>query len=306
MFALSPSVLGAAKDEGVPTVMTLHNYRLICPGALLMRGGKVCEHCIGKSPWHGVLRRCYRGSALQTALVARMISRNRRSGTWDRLVDAYIAITDICRGVFVRAGLPADRVIVKPNFLQEDPLPAESPGAGAIFRGRLSREKGVRTLIEAWKQVPEAPLTIVGDGPERPALEKLAASLPNVSLVGQAGQPEAMERIKQAAFLIMPSEWYETFGRCIVEAYACGRPVVASRLGAMAELVKDGETGLLFEPGNARDLAAKVKALLADPAECQRLGRAARAEFEAKYTAERNYEMLMAIYRRVIEKSTKR
>ena len=305
-FALSPSIFGAARDEGVPTVMTLHNFRLLCPGALLMRSGRICEHCVGKSPWHGVLRRCYRGSALQTALVARMITRNRRAGTWDRLVDAYIALTDFCRGVFVRGGLPADKLYVKSSCLLEDPLPAESPGAGAVFVGRLSAEKGLRTLLAAWREFPETPLTIVGDGPDRPVLQDLAAALSKVSFPGYAGGPEVMARIKQASFLILPSECYETFGRCIMEAYACGRPVVASRLGAMAELVKDGETGLLFEPGNARDLATKVKALLANPAECQRLGRAARAEFEAKYTADRNYEMLMTIYRRVIEDSAKR
>ena len=285
--------------------MTLHNYRLICPGALLVRGGKVCERCVGASPWHGVLRRCYRGSALQTALVARMISRNRRAGTWNHLVDAYIALTDFCRQVFIRGGLPAEKLHVKPNFLSENPLPAESPGAGAVFVGRLSAEKGLRTLLAAWMEFPNVPLTIVGDGPDRPALQDLAAALPKVSFPGYAGGPEVMARIKQASFLILPSECYENFGRCIVEAYACGRSVVASRLGSMAELVTDGQTGLLFEPGNARDLAAKVKALLADPAECQRLGRAARAEFEAKYTADRNYEMLLAIYRAAIGRSGK-
>jgi glycosyltransferase involved in cell wall biosynthesis len=301
-FALSPSVLGAARDEGVPTVMTLHNFRLICPGALLMHGGKICERCVGRSPWHGVFRKCYRSSALQTALVARMITRNQRAGTWDHLVDAYIAMTDFCRDVFIRGGLPADRIFVKPNCLQDDPGPAEASGVGAVFVGRLSAEKGLATLLSAWEQFPGIPLTIVGDGPDHHSLQSLAATMRNVKLVGYATVPDVLVQIKRAGLLVLSSECYETFGRCIIEAYACGRPVIASRLGSVVQLVKDGETGLLFEPGNSRDLAAKVKALLANPAELERMGRNARAEFEKKYTAERNYEQLMTIYRQVIRR----
>ncbi len=319
-FALSPSVLAAAKDEGVPTVMTLHNFRLVCPGAYLMRGGKPCEVCLGRSPWHGVFRRCYRGSALQTALVARMIGHNRRRGTWANLVDAYIALTGFCRDVFVRGGLPAEKIVVKPNFVDlgpgaldlgpcpqaQSPKPkAQSPKGRALFVGRLSPEKGVRTLLAAWpkvrEQAPEAELRIVGDGPERPALERLSARTGGVSFAGQVSHKEVLREIESSACLVMPSECYETFGRAIIEAYACGRPVVASRLGSMAELVRDGETGLLSPPGDPDTLATKLLALLKDPSLCARMGRAARAEYEARYTPERNYEQLMRIYSRVIQ-----
>jgi len=300
-WALSPSIFLAAKAEGVPTVMTLHNYRLICPGALLMRGGRVCEVCLGRTPWRGVPRACYRRSAAQTALVARMIDSNRRRGTWHRYVDAFIALTEFSRQKFIEGGLPAGRIHVKPNFLADDPGPALGEGEGAIFIGRLSREKGVHTLIEAWRPAGRAPLVLVGDGPERAALEARASSIQGIRFTGGLAHDEALESIGRAAFLVLPSTCYETFGRTIIEAFACGRPVVASRLGAMAEVVEDGRTGLLFEPGNARDLAEKIRFILDHPAERERMGREARAEFERRYTTEADYPRLMAIYEKAIE-----
>ena len=299
-FSLSPSVFGAAAAEGVPTVMTLHNYRLICPGALLMRGGEVCERCVGVSPWRAVPRACYRNSVAQTALVACMIDSNRRRGTWDRLVDAYIALTEFSRRKFIQGGLPAEKIYVKPNFLSKDPGLVGSSSDGAVFVGRLSREKGVHVLLNAWER-ESVNLTVVGDGPERSALEAHVAGLENVRFCGRLSHAHAVERIKKARFLVMPSLWYETFGRTIAEAYACGRPVVASRLGAMAELVDDGRTGLLFEPGNADDLTSKARFLLDNPRECERMGREARADFEESYTADANYHKLVDIYERAIE-----
>jgi exopolysaccharide biosynthesis WecB/TagA/CpsF family protein len=300
-WALSPSVFAAAKAEGVPTVMTLHNYRLICPGSLLMRDGRSCEVCVGRTPWRGVPRACYRDSAAQTALVARAIDSNRRRGTWTRDVDAFVALTEFSRRRFIQGGLPAWKIHVKPNFLLEDPGEASGRGEGAVFVGRLSPEKGVHVLVDAWKRVTGTRLAIVGDGPERGVLERLGSGAPGLAFTGELAHDEALTSIKRAALLVLPSVCYETFGRTIIEAFACGRPVVASRLGAMAEIVDDGRTGLLFEPGNARDLAEKIRFMLDNPAECERMGREARAEFERKYTAEANYPQLMAIYERAIE-----
>lgn len=300
-FALSPSVFAAAKAEGVPTVLTLHNYRLICPGALLMREGRVCEVCPGRTPWRGVPRACYRDSAAQAALVARMIDSNRRRGTWRRCVDAFIALTEFSRRKLIAGGLPADRIHVKPNFLADDPGRAAGPGEGAVFVGRLSREKGVEVLLDAWREAGGAALTVVGDGPDREALDARASGVAGVAFTGGLAHDEALESIKRAAFLVLPSLCYENFPMAIAEAFACGRPVVASRLGAMAELVEDGRTGLLFEPGNARDLAEKIRFILDHPAERERMVREARAEFERKYTAEANYPQLMAIYEKAVE-----
>jgi len=300
-WAASPSVVAAAHAKGVPTILTLRNYRLVCPGALLMRDGRPCEACVGRTPWRGVARRCYHGSATHTALVARMIDETHRRGIWRRDADAFIALTEFSREKFVAGGLPAEYIHVKPNFLATDPGEAVRPGNGAVFVGRLSPEKSVAVLLDAWQDLAGERLAVVGDGPERDALARRAEGLDGIELIGRLDHDAALDRIKQAAFLAQPSRCFETFGRTIIEAFACARPVLASRLGAMAELVDDGRTGLLFKPGSARDLAAKARWLLDHPAECARMGREARAEYEAKYTAEANYPQLMTIYEKAIE-----
>lgn len=302
-FSLSPSVFGAARDEGVPVVMTLHNYRLLCTNGLLLRDGVVCEKCIGRSVWPSVPLACYRDSRLQTALVARMIQANRRRKTWDRSVDGYIALTQFACDKFIQGGIPPEKIHVKSNVLLEDPGPADRAGTGAVFVGRISREKGVRVLLDAWKHFPETALDVVGGGPELELLKEHARETPHVRFHGQQSRASVIENIKNAAFLVMPSVLYETFGLAIVESFACGRPVIASRLGAMAELVTEGKTGLLFEPGNAEDLATKVKAMLDNPRECARMGREARAEFEKKFTIQMNYSRLIEIYQRIIDEA---
>jgi len=319
-FALSPSVFGAAHDAGVPTVLVLNNYRLVCPGAYLMRDGEVCEQCVGRSPWRAVAHACYRGSRPLSALVARMIMANRQRGTWDNLVDAYIANTPGARRRFIRGGLPPGKVHVKPNSLNSDPGPGEGQREGALFVGRLSHEKGVGVLRTAWSEMGgaqmdarqklgearldarqklgEARLDVLGDGPELDALQ--AAAVPGISLAGWVEEAQVIEAMQRASFLIMPSLWYEGMPTTLVQAYACGLPVVASRLGALAELVIHGETGLLFEPGDAADLARQCRRLLDDPGEALRMGDSARRVFEQEYTADAEYRRLMAIYEGVI------
>jgi len=299
-FSLSPSVHPACHAEGVPTVQTLHNFRLFCVNGLLMRDGKPCERCVGRGPWPGVRGRCYRNSMTQSALVARMIRRNQRRGMWTSGI-TFVALTEFSRRRFISGGLPRERIIVKPNFV-EDPGTPSAPGTGAVFIGRLSAEKGLETLLSGWRMTQNVPLAILGDGPLRPVLERRTKQDPlaGVLLRGHQGRAICLQTIQAAAFLILPSEWYETFGLTIVESFACGRPVIASRLGAMAELVADGRTGLLFEPGNASDLAAKVRWMVAHPEACREMGLAARREYEEKYSPERNYEMLMGIYESAI------
>jgi glycosyltransferase involved in cell wall biosynthesis len=499
-YALSPSVLTACHDAGIPVVLRLPNFRLLCPGGVLLdRTGRSCQDCVGQGPGRGVRRRCYHGSLLASWAVARMIRVSRRRGTWERDVDLYLVPSEFCKEVFVRGGLPAGKIAVKPNFVAEpfglettdahrctqigagegscsvgsapsgtgptpsEPLPPEAsassaasvsaeatpdklprspseeggvrydrtgrmaPGGNssdssepsvlgaaaeerfqppvsppirvhlcssvanstrwtsgssvssvvksgvvklgaplrALFIGRLSREKGLVTLLKAWREVAAATgaeLRLVGDGPLRAELEALAAGLP-VSFAGRVEGPALFEEIRAAALTVLPSECYETFGRVVVESYACGRPVVVSNLGGPAELVRDEEkaegdglqpfdsfrslravsmveratgdrlqteaegrrlkaegcrlqatdyrlqpnsesrsgaaaTGLLFEPGNAGDLAEKLLRLLADQPLRERMGAAARAEYLAKYTPEENYRLLMSCYER--------
>jgi len=296
-FALSPSVHAACHHEGVPTVQTLRNYRLLCLNGLLLRGGRPCEACVGQRPWAGIRHRCYRGSAFLSTAVARMIQVNRRRGTWDRDVDLFVTPSTFARSKFIESGMAADAIVVKPNFT-DDPGPPEPPGRGAVYVGRLVREKGVRTLLEAWRGLNGVPLAVVGDGPERAGLEESVRSIPDarVRLHGRLA-PEACRRaIRRAAYLVFPSECYETFGRVVIEAYAAGRAVVAAGQGAALDLVEDGRTGLLFEPGNAVDLAGKIAWLEARPGAVRTLGQNARRAFERRFTPERNLAMLRNLY----------
>lgn len=306
---VSPSAYHACKEAGVPVVQTLHNYRLLCPTATFFRDGRVCEDCINKTPaWPGVLHGCWRGSRAGTAVVATMLTVHRWLKTWERQVDIYIALTEFARSKFIEGGLPAEKIVVKPNFVHPDPgvgVPGQGREGYALFVGRLSPEKGVRRLLRPWRQLRGIPLKIVGDGP---LMEEVRAfvereGLDDVEVLGRRPREEVFALMREARFLVFPSQCYETFGMTIAEAFACGVPVIASRLGAMAEIVEDGRTGLLFRPGDPEDMAAKVEWTWTHPKQMAEMGREARKEYEAKYTAECNYQMLMEIYERAIENS---
>jgi glycosyltransferase involved in cell wall biosynthesis len=298
---ISPSAYYACARAGVPVVQTLHNYRLLCPAAKFRRDGKVCEACLGRNvAWPGVAHGCYRGSRPATAAAAAMLAVHRGMGSWQTKVDIYIALSEFARRKFIEGGLPADRIVVKPNFVAGDWAPKMQPGGYVLFVGRLSDEKGPQLLPSAWRSMrTRIPLRIAGDGPllEKLAREVRGSLLPQIELTGHR-QPDQVRVLMQGArFLVFPSVWYEPFGLTIVEAFASGLPVVASRLGSMAEIVQDGVTGLHFEAGSAGDLTAKVEWAWNHPEELACMGRAARAEYEAKYQPSTNYEMLMDIYR---------
>jgi glycosyltransferase involved in cell wall biosynthesis len=303
---ISPSAYAACQDNGVPVVQTLHNFRLICASALLQRDDHVCEDCVGTSLMLPALRyRCYRDSRAATAGIIWMLVRNRLHGTYRRLVNRYIALTQFAAGRLIAGGLPSNRLRVKPNFLSSLPLQREGGGGGyAVFVGRLSKEKGVRVLVSAWGRVQGLRLKILGDGPLRAELEELAArhEAP-VEFLGYRSRDEVLDIVAQADIQVVPSEWYEAFPMVVLEAYACGTPVVASRIGSLAEIVIEGETGVLFEPGNPVDLADKVNLLWGDRAELPAYRHRIRAHFLARYTADLNYAMLMKIYAEAISDS---
>lgn len=295
---ISPSLYWVASACHVPVVQTLHNFRLLCPQAMLLREGKVCEDCVGNIPWRGVARRCYRGSLPQSAVLASMLVLHRGRGTYAGKVARYIALNDFCREVFVRGGLPANRLCVKPNFVA-DPGCGSAARVGFLYVGRLSAEKGIATLADALAAAPSQQCEVIGTGPEEGAI----GMLPNVKMAGWQQGAYIAERMKTSLALVMPSLWYENFPRTLVEAFACGLPVIASRLGAMAALIREGETGLLFSPGDAIDLAAKLAWAQANPDAMRGMGEVARREYESKYTPERNRDMLLAIYREAMSES---
>jgi glycosyltransferase involved in cell wall biosynthesis len=301
---VSPAGYYAARAEGVPVIQTLHNYRLLCPVALFFRDGRVCEDCMGKAvPWPGVVHECYRGSRAASGVIATMLTVHRVLRTWTEMVDVYVALTEFARSKFIEGGLPAGKIVVKPNFVAPDPGRGQGGGGYALFVGRLAPEKGTGTMLAAWERLgTRIPLKVVGDGPLRDRVVEAAARRSNVEWLGHRPVEEVHALMGKADMLVFPSEWYETFGRVAVEAFATGTPVIAADIGAVAELVEHGRTGLEFRPGDPEDLVTQVEWALSHPAELRRMRDEVRAEFEAKYTAERNYRALIEIYEAALER----
>jgi glycosyltransferase involved in cell wall biosynthesis len=300
---ISPSAYYACKELDVPVVQTLHNYRLLCPGATLLRDGRICEDCLGNTPpWPGFVHGCYRNSRPQSAVVGAMLTVHRWLKTWQQQVDVFVALTEFARRKFVQGGLPAGKMVFKPNFILPDPGMREGIGSYALFIGRLSPEKGVRTLLKAWQHLKNIPLRIVGDGPLMDEVQKelRARQLDSVEILGQLDFREVLQLIKGARFLVFPSQWYEGFPMSIVEAFACGLPVIASRLGAMREIIAEKDTGLHFKPDDPEDLAEQVDWAWRHAEQMCQMGRKARREYQLKYTPEKNYEMLMQIYQKAM------
>ncbi|MHB8899059.1 MAG: glycosyltransferase family 4 protein [Thermoguttaceae bacterium] len=297
---ISPAAYRAARDEGVPVVQALHNYRAVCPKAQFLRNDRTCEACLNRRiPWPAVVYKCYRGSRRATAVVATLVAWQRISRSAETLVTRFYTLSQFARQKLIEGGLPADRIDVKPNFLLEDPGPGSGGGGYAVFVGRLSPVKGIGTLLDAWIARPGLPrLQVVGDGPLAEEVRQAGRRDPRIEWVGHKRLEDVCRIVGRAACLVMPSVWYETFGRTVMEAYAVGTPAIVSRLGAMNELVDDGRTGWRFTAGDSTALAAKVLDLLSDPRRLAGMRKAARAEFETRYTAASNYRMLCSIYHR--------
>jgi len=300
---ISPAIFHAIGSLAA-RVLTLHNYRLLCPAAIPMRAGKVCTRCLDRRSslpalWHG----CYRGSRAATLPLALNVALHRAVGTWTKQVDAFIALSDFQRKRMSEAGLPAHKVHVKPNFYPGSPLVVQwnAREPYVVFAGRLGAEKGVLTLLRAWKSwgtgAPE--LRMVGDGELRKDLEQMAEGLP-VRFLGQLGSADAQAQIAAARLLILPSEWFEGFPMVIREAFAFGTPAAVSNIGPLPSIVKHGANGVVFDAANPHSLLNEVRKVWESRDFLERLGLGARADFEAKYTEEANYAMLMEIYKEAI------
>lgn len=302
-FMISPSVFYACREENVPVVQSQHNFRLLCSNGLFFRDNRVCEECLPRSLWHGIIHRCYKNSLVITMLAVWMLERNWKKGTWKDLVDCYITATEFSRQKYIAGGISPEKIRVKPHFLNASPKRREDLGNYALYVGRLSPEKGVRILLEAWRHIKDIPLKIMGSGPSHNALRSFTAEerMDNVEFLGYLTQDQYADYMKKAKFIVVPSICYENFPRIVVEAYAFGVPILASRLGTMADLVKNKETGLLFEAGNAQDLREKAVWLARQENLLKTMGENAHKEFENKYTAEKNYAILTSIYQETIK-----
>lgn len=293
---VSPSVFWAAHRLSIPIVQTMHNFRVACLDATFLRNGQVCEDCLGKVPWRGVVRACYRGSATQSAVMATMLMAHRAAGTYRHKVTRYIALNEFCKRKLVAAGLPAERISVKPNFLEWRDPPAEGERRGGLYVGRLSTEKGILVLLKALAAYAAADVRVVGTGPFSADVQAQVGE----RALGFRPLAEVLGLMASAAYLVLPSVCYEGFPRTIVEAYACGLPVIASRLGSMAELVDEGETGLLFNPDDPADLATKLAWADAHPADMRKMGQMARQRYEQRFTSDINHLELVHIYEQAI------
>lgn len=289
---ISPSIYWAAHRRGIPIVQTLHNFRLLCPQAMLLRDGQVCEDCVGRFPWPGIRHGCYRGSTAQTAMVAGSVELHRRLGTWHDKVSTYIALNDFCRDKFIQGGLPPDKIVVKPNFIDAPP-PKDRPRSGFLFVGRLSKEKGIHVLAEALSLCPEGVhCRVAGTGPD----EALIAGHPRVTMLGAICHDAVLDEMTRAIGMVLPSTCFESFPRTIVEAFSSGLPVIASNLGGQPALIGDRSRGLLFRAGDAKDLAEKITWANVHKTRLAAMGQSAQAYHGQHLTGAKNYRQTLRIY----------
>jgi glycosyltransferase involved in cell wall biosynthesis len=296
---ISPSVLKVCRQEGVPVVMTVHNYRLICPTGLFMTDGKVCHRCRGGREYWCLLRNC-QGSIPKSLGYALRNWAARRRRSFLANVTMYAALTEFQRRILIDEGYPADRIVVVPNMAAGEGIAAsDALGSYVGFVGRVSPEKGIETLREAARLLPDVPFKIAGDCDPSSGLTRGAP--PNVEFLGHLGGKDLSEFYRQARLIVLPSVWYEGFPMILPEAMLHGRPVVASRIGGLPEIVEDGVTGLLSQPGDASDLAAKIRQLWDSPDACRRMGSAGRGKALSQYSPEKYYQLLTAAFARAIE-----
>ena len=291
---ISSSVYDACNDTRVPVVQTLHNFRMICAAGSLSSIEGRCKSCMSGHFLPAVLGRCYRRSSFLTFLVIRMINYHKMNKTWLKKIDCYIAPSDFTRRIYVNAGFPHHKIIVKPHCVNDlQSVHSRKNRFSALFVGRLTEEKGIHTLLKAMEKIT-VPLRIVGDGPLRRVVENRCMS--NIKYIGYLSNADVLREMLQALFVIIPSLSYETFGLVAIESFMAETPVISSKLGALEEIVEDGVTGIHFTPGDSKELAEKISWLYSNPSECIRMGENARRLYEMKYECKHNYEKLIELY----------
>jgi glycosyltransferase involved in cell wall biosynthesis len=298
---MSPAVFRAAYGRGVPAVTTLHTYRYSCVAGTCHRDGHICEDCVGKRlKLPGIRHRCYRNSVGGSGALTLGLAVHRSMGTFHRCVARYLTLTEFSRRLLIRDGFPPDRIVVKPNSVDD---PGFAPEARTderrlVFAGRLLDIKGVRTMLDAWSQVPSGMrLVIAGDGPMRPVVEERAAADPSVDYCGWVRPSDVLGLIAGAEAVLVPSEWYEGLPLVILRSLAVGTPVVVSDLDNICEAVVEDEAGWAFRVRNVGSLAQRLAALAADSELARTRRTAARASYENRYSTDADLRRLEDIYR---------
>ncbi len=297
---LSPSVFWAARRAGVPVVQTLHNFRPVCANALLLRDGVRCEKCVGRAGWFGLRHCCYADSLSRTAVVVATSILHRSIGTYSDSVDAFIALNESNRKIFERGGLPAEKLLVKPNFVPASPLGYGPRKRQALFAGAMMASKGVHLLLEAWSSagLEDFELSLIGDGPERKPLAQKFAHLGSIVWCGQLEREQILERMAESRVLVFPSLAYENCPMVVLEALSVGTPVVSANHASLASIVRHQHEGLLFQTGDMQALASALReALRADGPAWSRWSSAARQTHAERFSDAANYTQLISIYR---------
>ena len=298
---ISPSAYDACHNAGIPVVQTLHNYRTICPSGTLYRNGSVCKECIGAIPTPAVRHGCYRNSSLQSVPAAALVWTHRMLGTWQRKVDLFIALTPTQRALLIDGGLPPARVALKPNLMSNPPAARYDDDGFAIYLGRLSEEKGIVDMLDAFEQMPDKTLHIYGGGPLKEYVQQRTAGMKNVTFFGHTPHATCVERLRGARLLIQPSIWNEPCPMTVREAYAAGTPVIATRIGGLKDMVEHDVTGLHVAPNDPQDMAKGIAQLMDDDVLHARLARGARQKFDQCYAPDVGLEALVACYERAIK-----
>lgn len=302
----SPSIFHAARKQNIPFVATIQNYRYFCAQAMCFRDGKACEACLGKLPWRAVTNRCYRGSVLGSAVVASMQVLHQKMRSWNDYIDVICVASEFSKSKLAKAGIPQDRMIIKPNFVPTDPGARDGKGGYAVFVGRLADEKGLETLVKAWRKLhskgDSIPLKVVGDGPDSETVRCLANDLENVQWLGRVPNEKVYEVVGDAACLIFPSTGYESMPKTLIESMAVGTPVIGADIGSLTEVVTEDVTGSLFPVGDPDGLAAAVEKFFALQDKYPEMRKACRQQFVDRFTAEANYLQLIQIYQEAIRR----
>lgn len=299
---LTASILAPLQQAGVPIVQTLHEYKIVCPVYTLVSQGEICQACQGHNFWYATLRRCNRGSVARSLLSTIESYVSKLLGSV-RLINHFIAVSHFQRQKVIELGVPAEKVTTIHNFIDTKTIkPNSKPGEYFLYFGRLERLKGLFTLIEAAASLKEIPLLIVGDGEARLELEQLIEQnqYTHIQLLGFKQGNELTELIYHSICTVVPSEWYETFGFTLVESFAQGRPVIASNIGGISEVVTDRVDGILVPPRNAAVLREKMLWLAEHPHDAVAMGQAGRRKVETLFNSNVHYEKLMDVYRKVL------
>jgi glycosyltransferase involved in cell wall biosynthesis len=300
---LSPSVLAACTDACVPVVATLHNYLQVCPSGTLFRDGRICTDCTRGLPVASVRHGCYRGSAVATVPCASSLMLNRRR--WRTGVARFLCVSNAQRDMLISSGIPAHKMAVKYNFVPDPGVHRSGHGDYFLFLGRMTEEKGLRDLMAAWDRitahgVTPMPLLLAGAGPMEQEVAAWARDRPDVRYLGLRSRTECEALTARAAAVVAPSRWMEPLGTVVISAMAAGVPTVAPAHGSFIELTRNGETGVLYQPGNVVELAAAIERVASDPAENIRMGQGGRRYYEQAFTPEVGLAALVAAYRSVI------